>query len=104
MALQMAFFVRSAYHLGKEAQEALAAQSSSSKLDQFAWKTLWALTVPNAVKIFSWRACHKVLPTKENLRRRKVLEEASCPFCLSEKRNTNPCNLALSGCSRRVGV
>jgi hypothetical protein len=77
--------VRSAYHLGKEAQEGLAAQSSSSKLDQIAWKTLWALTVLNAMKIFSWRVCHGVLPTRDNLRRRKVLEDPSCPCCLREK-------------------
>jgi hypothetical protein len=78
------FTVRSAYHLGKEIHECLAAQSSRPKPDQIVWKTLWTLTVPNVVKIFEWRACHGVLPTSENLRRRKVLGDASCPCCLCE--------------------
>ncbi|XP_062145843.1 uncharacterized protein LOC133853833 [Alnus glutinosa] len=72
-------------HCHKEVQESLVAQSSSSKSDQFTWKSLWALTVPNAVKTFSWKACYEALPNKENLRKKKVLEDTSCPFCLREK-------------------
>jgi hypothetical protein len=42
------------------------------------WKTLWALEVPNQVKIFLWRACNDVLPTRVNLSQRKITETKCC--------------------------
>jgi hypothetical protein len=35
--------------------------------------------VPNQVKIFSWRACYDILPTKSNLLKLRVIEEDICP-------------------------
>jgi hypothetical protein len=81
------FSVRSAYHLGKELQDNMAAQSSISRQDQDVWKPLWALIVPNAVRNFAWRACHEVLLTRANLRRIKVVEVATCPCCESAEEN-----------------
>ena len=34
------------------------------------WKTVWNLQVPNASKVFLWRACSNILPTKDNLHKR----------------------------------
>ena len=45
------------------------------------WKMIWGLQIPNAAKMFLWRACNTILPTKDNLKRRKVIEEDSCIFC-----------------------
>jgi ribosomal protein L37AE/L43A len=28
-----------------------------------------------------WRACHNLLPTKDNLLRRKIVKEPHCPIC-----------------------
>lgn len=35
-------------------------------------------------KYFSWRACLNILPTQDNLIRRRVLETARCCFCQKE--------------------
>jgi hypothetical protein len=73
--------VRSAYHLGKEEHERRVAQSSQASTGHELWKALWAMEVPNAVKMFAWRACQNILPTHLNLRKRRVIEEANCPCC-----------------------
>jgi hypothetical protein len=44
-------------------------------------KILWSLQVPNAVKVFLWRAYHNLLPTKVNLFTRKVVDNNFCPVC-----------------------
>lgn len=45
------------------------------------WKVCWKLNVPNNIKMFVWRACHNLLPTKANLLKQKVINSASCPIC-----------------------
>jgi hypothetical protein len=49
------------------------------------WKTIWALEVPNPVKIFLWKACHDLLPTRVNLYHKRVVEDKSCPCCTREE-------------------
>jgi hypothetical protein len=44
-------------------------------------KTMWNLKIPNVAKMFMWRACQNLLPTKSNLLRRRVVEKALCPIC-----------------------
>lgn len=43
---------------------------------------------PNVVKNFMWRACKNLLPTKENLMKKKVIEEPLCPICKFEIEST----------------
>ena len=45
------------------------------------WGSLWRLPIPYKVRHFAWRACKEALPTKVNLRRRKVLTDDSCEWC-----------------------
>ena len=45
------------------------------------WRHIWKLRLPNAEKNFIWRACKEILPTKNNLYRRKIVEDALCPIC-----------------------
>lgn len=42
------------------------------------WKVLWGLSMPNKVKSFLWRACRDALPTKVNLKKRKVISMDTC--------------------------
>jgi hypothetical protein len=78
------FSVRSAYHLGKNLADLLGGQSSLVTKEKGKWKFLWALRVPNQVKIFTWRASHEILPTRANLFKRKVVENNLCPCYKSE--------------------
>jgi ribonuclease HI len=75
------FSVRSAYHLGVEVEESKRGQCSIPGKDKDIWKTLWSLGAPNVVKMFIWRACNEVLPTRCNLFQRKAIENKICPCC-----------------------
>jgi hypothetical protein len=83
------FSVRSAYHLEKERLEKMKGECSRGTKPQAMWKTIWGLQIPNAAKMFLWRACNNILPTKDNLKRRKVLEEDTCTFCCDSIETTH---------------
>jgi len=34
--------------------------------------------VPNPIKVFLWRACTDILPTKENLQKRGIIKDSLC--------------------------
>ena len=58
----------------------LPSSSNSAGLKSF-WKLIWRLKVPNKVKVFTWRACSRALPTKVNLKKRKVIDSTVCDQC-----------------------
>ncbi|XP_042939486.1 uncharacterized protein LOC122274515 [Carya illinoinensis] len=39
------------------------------------------MKAPNKVKVFAWRVIQECLPSKQNLLKRKITENANCPFC-----------------------
>jgi ribonuclease HI len=78
------FSVRSAYHLGMELQESEGGQCSYTGREEDFWKVVWALEIPNVTKLFIWRACNELLPTRVNLARRRVIEMKACPCCERE--------------------
>ncbi|XP_059458355.1 uncharacterized protein LOC132187949 [Corylus avellana] len=78
------FSVRSAYHLELERNAANYGGGSKQSDYNAIWKNIWNLTVSNATKVFIWRACSNILPTKENLKNRGVLEDAICILCTRE--------------------
>ncbi|KAL5756018.1 hypothetical protein ACOSQ2_020764 [Xanthoceras sorbifolium] len=47
------------------------------------WKLtfLWGLNIPAKVRMFVWRACRNLLPTRSLLTARRVLVGAGCPLC-----------------------
>nr|POF09816.1 hypothetical protein CFP56_67424 [Quercus suber] len=45
------------------------------------WKSIWRIKVPGKIKHFIWKACSNSLPTKENLLRRRVLQDSVCHLC-----------------------
>ena len=48
------------------------------------FKELWKLKVPSKVATFAWRLLKDRLPTRDNLRRKRVeLQEYLCPLCRS---------------------
>ena len=52
------------------------------------WSAIWRLKLPNKIKIFGWWACHAILPTVENLTRRKVTLDSNYPLRLREVETT----------------
>ena len=48
-------------------------ESSSGPTGQFVWAKLWNLHVPTKIKVFGWRACQDILPTRANLVKRKII-------------------------------
>ncbi|KAK4588082.1 hypothetical protein RGQ29_019178 [Quercus rubra] len=58
------YSVRSRYYLERRVmQKEDWAESSRGPGGLQIWKKLWKLRVPNKIKVFGWRACHKILPT-----------------------------------------
>ena len=45
------------------------------------WQTIWSLGIPNKLKTFAWKASRNILPTKVNLCRHGVIENATCEAC-----------------------
>ncbi|KAL5817649.1 hypothetical protein ACOSQ3_026027 [Xanthoceras sorbifolium] len=47
----------------------------------FLWKYLWSLPIPSKIRIFVWKACNDILPTRKLLCSRKVIVSWLCPLC-----------------------
>lgn len=75
------FSVFSAYHLAIERKAEDCGGASRQEQGSVMWKVCWKLKVPNAVKMFVWRACHNLLPTKAYLFKRRVTTSPLCPIC-----------------------
>lgn len=48
---------------------------------KFLWKALWRAKVPGKVKICIWRGCLNALPTRVNLKVKKVVMDDCCVIC-----------------------
>ena len=78
------FSVRSAYHLAMERYGKQRPKCSYRAVISPIWKVLWNLKIPNASKNFMWRACHNLLPTRDNLLRQKIVTNLVYSLCNSE--------------------
>jgi hypothetical protein len=63
-------------------------RSSGGMNENEMWRTIWALDVPHVVKMFSWQACNDLLPTRENLCKKRVTDDGKCHVCLVEDETT----------------
>jgi hypothetical protein len=82
------FTVRSAYHLAKDKFEVDRGSCSNRDNNRTLWKAIWNIDVPRAAKIFLWKACSGILPTKENLYSKKITSDPLCPICNLEVETT----------------
>lgn len=49
------------------------------------WNEIWKLNCPNKIKHFMRRLCKNILPTKQHLKTKGIIQENECDFCgLSE--------------------
>ena len=76
------FTVRSAYKLAVNmlSHPNKGSSSDASNLRCF-WRRIWSILVPHKICHFAWRACHNALPTKDNLLRRKIVQDGLCEEC-----------------------
>ena len=76
--------MRSAYHVAKDLCS--REKSGCSRVDELSplWKKIWRIQGPRVVKMFLWQACNNILPTKENLWRRKITDDPLCLVCRVE--------------------
>ena len=75
------YMVKSGYwFLQREHQNAQPGQFDVSRLKSL-WQAIWNLPVLSKVKNLVWRATKNSLPTKDNLIRRKIIQNGSCDVC-----------------------
>ena len=82
------FSVKSAYRLAMEGARFDSGSSSDNGILRRFWRFVWRIPVPHKVRHFAWRACRNILPTKENLMCRKILQDDWCEECKAEAGTT----------------
>jgi hypothetical protein len=82
------FTLRSAYFLEKLKREQERGESSNVGANRIFWKSLWAMNVPGVLKNFMWKVSLNLLPTKDNLHRKKIAPDPLCPICHQERKTT----------------
>lgn len=80
------YSVKSGYKLLCEPQNVEVSNQVEAESQKLFWKRIWRMNVPGKIKHFLWKACTNSLPTKENLVKRKILEESVCQRYLQGKR------------------
>lgn len=77
------YSVRSGYLLRHtQIQRSLISHPHQShSISALLWKHLWKLKTLPRIKLFLWRTCQDILPTKEKLYRRHISQSDKCPFC-----------------------
>ena len=76
------FTVKSAYRVAQQVlKDGRGAESSNGSYGKRVWAALWKLKIPNKIKVFEWRACHDILPTRLNLTKRRIISDNMCPIC-----------------------
>ena len=78
-----AYFVKSRYRVACKIMKEASMKGESSRAGAGAliWGKLWQMHIPNKIKVFGWRACHGILPTRDNLLRKHVVENNICELC-----------------------
>ncbi|KAJ8628306.1 hypothetical protein MRB53_021613 [Persea americana] len=67
----------------KEEEEASDAEESKGM-----WRRIWKLKIMGSVHHFRWWACNEASRTRQNLQRRKTLEDPRCRICKGEVETT----------------
>lgn len=81
------YTIKSSYHVAVEILkiEKNWTESSCSPPSNNVWERIWKLRIPNKIKVFSWRANLNILPTRDNLCKRKIMADNICELCKSDR-------------------
>ncbi|GLT80072.1 hypothetical protein SLA2020_515330 [Shorea laevis] len=106
---QGTYSVRSGYHRAMSTGGPHAGPSPSSS--NFRGGLLWSLDIPEKVRLMIWQAYKNILPTKDNLKRRRVEVDLDCPMCGMEQESVFHCLVACAasravwmGCSLNLRI
>ena len=77
------YSVKSGYKVACKIRKEASMQGESSMAgdSQLVWRKIWQMHIPNKIKVFVWRACHGILPTRANLLQKHVVEDSTCVLC-----------------------
>lgn len=76
------FSVKLAYKVAVQTQKGEEwTENSRGCAGKNVWTALWKLQIPNNIKVFGWRACQEILPTRLNLAKRRITHDNVCPNC-----------------------
>ncbi|XP_057425948.1 uncharacterized protein LOC130719340 [Lotus japonicus] len=64
--------------------------STSSPPLTHLWNKIWSATLPQKIKMFLWKLSQNAIAVKENLWRRKISSDFSCPICDHEEESNYP--------------
>jgi hypothetical protein len=78
------FTVRSAYYLELARRARDRGESSRSQEVSGVSSSLWSLQALGVLKHFVLKVCNNAIPTKDNLYRRKILQDPLCPICANQ--------------------
>lgn len=70
---------------------------SSPRVVPSFWKTMWKIHVHHRLKLFVWRCFHDFIAVKQQLIRRKLMQEDVCPYCGKETGTSVHCLLLCGG-------
>ena len=78
------YSVKSGYYVATQIlRGADWAESSRGHSGTKVWVELWKLKVPNKIKVFGWRECQNILPTRENLVHPRIMVDDTYELCKS---------------------
>ena len=75
------FSVKSAYGVAQRVLNPSDGDHFMASVDGHLWKSMWSLNTPPKVWNFLWRACSNILPTRDNLCKKKVQLDPLCAVC-----------------------
>lgn len=76
------FLVKLAYKVAVQIQRGEEwTENSSGYVGKHVGTALWKLRIPSKIKVFGWRACHEILPTRLNLAKRRIIHNSVCLNC-----------------------
>ncbi|XP_042969107.1 uncharacterized protein LOC122301794 [Carya illinoinensis] len=74
------FSVKSVYFIDTKLSSRSMGESSPGGWNKRIWKELWQLEVSGKVRMFIWRSLSNILPAKDRLYRRKIVDSNLCPI------------------------
>ncbi|GLU09838.1 hypothetical protein SLE2022_266770 [Rubroshorea leprosula] len=88
------YSVRSGYHRAMDLSRNHAGPSISSS--SFGGNRIWSLDIPEKVRLLTWSAYRNVVPTKDNLHKKRVDIDLECPMCGVERESVFHCFMTCS--------